>query len=88
MLNSRSRTNKISDIPLHKRNGSGLPVRSVIINSDSLEAFEMKIKIDKQKEQCPASAGNGERRSSVKINGEDACEKNESTTLQKRRSPS
>jgi hypothetical protein len=37
---------------------------------------------------CPASAGNGERRSSVKINGEDACEKNESTTLQKRRSPS
>jgi hypothetical protein len=37
---------------------------------------------------CPASAGNGEERSSVKICGEDACEKNESTTVQKRRSPS
>jgi hypothetical protein len=52
MLNSRSRTVKTSDIPLHTRNVSGsLPVRSVIINSDSLEAFEMKIKMDKQKEQ-------------------------------------
>ena len=37
---------------------------------------------------CPASAENGARRSSVNINGEDACEKNASTTVQKRRLPS
>ncbi len=35
---------------------------------------------------CLASAENGEKRSSVNIDGEDACEKNESTTRQKRRS--
>jgi len=37
---------------------------------------------------CLASAENGEERSSVNIDGEDACEKSESTTRQKRRSPS
>jgi hypothetical protein len=37
---------------------------------------------------CLASAENGEKRSSVNIDGEDACEKNESTTRQKKRSPS
>ena len=52
MLNSRNRTVKTSDVPLHTRNVSGgLPVRNVIIDSNSLEAFEMKIKMDKQEEQ-------------------------------------
>jgi hypothetical protein len=37
---------------------------------------------------CLASAENGEERSSVNIDGEDACEKNESTTRQKKRSAS
>ena|SRR5580692_9341193 len=37
---------------------------------------------------CLASAENGEKRSSVNIDGEDACEKNESTTRQKKRSAS
>jgi len=51
MLNSRSRTVKKSEVPLHTRNVLGLSVRSVIIDSDSLEAFEMKIKMNKQEEQ-------------------------------------
>ena len=37
---------------------------------------------------CPASAGNGKWRRSVNINGEDACEINESITVQTRRLPS
>jgi hypothetical protein len=37
---------------------------------------------------CPASAGNGKWRPSVNINGEDACERNESITVQTRRLPS
>ena len=34
---------------------------------------------------CPASAGNGKWRPSVNINGENACERNESITVQTRR---
>ena len=37
---------------------------------------------------CPASAGNGKWRPSVNINGENACERNESITVQTKRLPS
>jgi Tfp pilus assembly ATPase PilU len=52
MLNSRARTVKTSDVPLHTRNVSGgIPVRNVVMDGDSNEDFETAVRLAKQKEQ-------------------------------------
>ena len=58
------------------------------VYSDSERQELARDKHETEATGCPASAGNGKWRPSVNINGENACQRNESITVQRRRLPS
>ncbi len=65
------------------------PQNVMVVDSPSGEVAKVLdfgiARIKEALSSCPASAGNGKWRPSVNINGENACERNESITVQTRR---